>query len=225
MKKRTFAIAYLALVFFMSCAISSSFHQLRQAIKENDVALITKYLEAGGDPNISEEVLHSSILDCAIWEGNLEIAELLLKKGADPFARSDKTLFSSGNDAVCAIAPSKSREENFIRKILDPISDVDKIDCDGDTLLMRAANFGNLPLVQYLVGRHAKINIMGNGLGCSPLSLAISKGSLDTVKFLVENGADVNLRGERCKMPLWIARNWHLPEIVTYLESKGAKEE
>ena len=58
----------------------------------------------------------------------------------------------------------------------------------------------------------------------TPLQLACSKGDFELVKFLVENGADVNYRTLNASFsPLWYATvESNNPDIVRYLIKKGA---
>lgn len=58
----------------------------------------------------------------------------------------------------------------------------------------------------------------------TPLQLACSKGNFEMVKFLVENGADVNYRTLNASFPpLWHASvESNNPEIVRYLIENGA---
>ena len=61
----------------------------------------------------------------------------------------------------------------------------------------------------------------------TPLQLACSKGDFELVKFLVENGADVNyVKINALLYPLWYAAvESDNPEIVRYLLEKGAVPE
>lgn len=56
----------------------------------------------------------------------------------------------------------------------------------------------------------------------TPLSVAISKGDLDTVKKFVEYGADVNEKSNGLS-PLMIAARYNKTEIIKFLLSKGAR--
>lgn len=55
-----------------------------------------------------------------------------------------------------------------------------------------------------------------------PLQLAVSENSLDEVKYLINNGADVNFQGYRGRTPLFIAAKYGNTEIAQYLISVGA---
>ena len=72
--------------------------------------------------------------------------------------------------------------------------DVNSVDPQGNTLLMQAVRRENMPFVDYLLKRRARLNTR-NRNGETALSLAAYKGKLPFVKRLVEAGADVNLYG------------------------------
>lgn len=116
-----------------------------------------------------------------------------------------------------------------------------------NTLLRLAAEGGNLPTVQYLHGLGADIDgnylefvqkFRVNGFYIFPvpspqsrlnlynsntaLILAAQSGDLLTVKYLVENGADINAQNVFGGSPLfWSAVFGHF-EIVQYLQENGA---
>lgn len=58
--------------------------------------------------------------------------------------------------------------------------------------------------------------------GISPLCIAISKGDLESVKKIIEYGADVNEKSNEMT-PLMFAARYNKVEILKLLVSKGAK--
>ena len=56
----------------------------------------------------------------------------------------------------------------------------------------------------------------------TPLSVAISKGDIESVKKFVEYGADVNEKSNGMS-PLMIAARYNKTEIIKFLISKGAR--
>ena len=59
--------------------------------------------------------------------------------------------------------------------------------------------------------------------GVSPLCIAISKGDVESVKKIIEYGADVNAKSNGMT-PLMFAARYNKVEILKYLVSKGAKK-
>ena len=58
--------------------------------------------------------------------------------------------------------------------------------------------------------------------GVSPLCIAISKGDVESVKKIIEYGADVNAKSNGMT-PLMFAARYNKVEILKFLVSKGAK--
>jgi ankyrin repeat protein len=56
----------------------------------------------------------------------------------------------------------------------------------------------------------------------TPLSVAISKGDIDSVRKFVEYGADVNEKSNGMS-PLMVAARYNKTEIIKFLISKGAR--
>ena len=88
--------------------------------------------------------------------------------------------------------------------------------------LVLAASTGNLDLVKDLVENFG-VDVGYHGIQ-SPLFAALQDQNLnfDMVKYLVENGADVNYRSESGVTPLMAASSFQPLEIVQYLVDNGA---
>ncbi|XP_076377871.1 uncharacterized protein LOC117226539 [Megalopta genalis] len=107
---------------------------------------------------------------------------------------------------------------------LDNISTADVNTCDGSgkSILQRAAQFGNLEMVKFLVNKGADVNAKTNN-EISALHFAIEVGDWKIVKFLVENGANVNARTNNGYSVLHFAvENGHL-KIVRFLIKNRAR--
>jgi len=109
-----------------------------------------------------------------------------------------------------------------------------------NTLLRLAAEGGNLPTVQYLHGLGADIDgnylefvqkfresgFFGQSLNIynanTALILAAQSGDLLTVKYLVENGADINAQNAFGGSPLYWSAMFDHFDIVQYLQENGA---
>lgn len=61
-----------------------------------------------------------------------------------------------------------------------------------------------------------------NGLGDTVLHTVCSWGRLESVKLLVEAGADVNAKGDHDSTPLFNAITGKNPEVISFLISVGA---
>ncbi len=84
----------------------------------------------------------------------------------------------------------------------------------------------NEPAIRELLNKGANINIQ-NRLGRTPLMNAIkydskSKTSFDIVKFLVENGADLDMTSIIGQTALFRAAMFNFKKIILYLIESGA---
>ena len=101
------------------------------------------------------------------------------------------------------------------------VNNIDAIDKDGDTVLLRAARDNQLGLVKDLVEKHADVNIPDLG-GRTALHLAVCNNNLEMIKFLVQHGSDINKANNRGRTALHFAIILGCnPRIVAYLVEQG----
>ena len=93
----------------------------------------------------------------------------------------------------------------------------------GRTLLSSAITYDQITVLKYLIESGAAIEIIRGGL-FTELLVAIHKGNLALVRYLVDNGANVNTVEYRpfIKTPLIAAVEANHPDIVEYLIHNGA---
>lgn len=91
------------------------------------------------------------------------------------------------------------------------------------SVAIRASAAGDLPVLKQLV-KEAKYDLnLGDYDNRTPLHLAAAEGKLEVVKFLVENGANVNTVDRWNSTPLNEAEKYNHKEVSEYLTSKGGK--
>lgn len=126
--------------------------------------------------------------------GNLEIVEFLLQNGAKP---SVACTCVHRNKAALHFACENCHADSaqIVEFLLNAGANLEQETFDFEKALHFACEFNNLPVVECLVQSGADINCV-NLDGKSPLSLACSRQknvrSLSIIKFLIDNGADVN---------------------------------
>eukprot|EP00913_Durusdinium_trenchii_P029808 g27933.t1 len=91
----------------------------------------------------------------------------------------------------------------------------------GVTMLMSAANTGDLNRIRTLVQQGAEVNAQDD-FGWTSLRFAVRKGHVEAVQELIEANADVNLCSESGRTPLMSAVANASPNIVQLLVSAGA---
>jgi len=139
--------------------------------------LIRKMLDAGANPNAlvnntprarmregSPRIVFATALMRAAFAGDLELVKLLLERGADPkvLSRDNETILSAaaGLGFIHGYHRGKSPEERLqvVKLFVELGNDVNWPDDYGITPLMAAANFGNVPIIQYLIDAGADLS-------------------------------------------------------------------
>src|SRR5215831_4254284 len=139
--------------------------------------LIKKLLDAGANPNAlvnntprarmregSPRIVFATALMRAAFAGDLELVKLVLAHGADPnvISRDGETMVSAaaGLAFIHGYHRGKSPEERLqvVELFVQLGNDVNQPDDYGITPLMAAANYGNVPIIQYLIDAGADLS-------------------------------------------------------------------
>jgi ankyrin repeat protein len=139
--------------------------------------LIRKMLDAGANPNAlvnntprarmregSPRIVFATALMRAAFAADLELVKLLLDHGADPkiISRDSENMLSAaaGLGFVHGYHRGKSPEERLqvVKLFVELGNDINHYDDYGITPLMAAGNFGNVPIIQYLIDAGADLN-------------------------------------------------------------------
>lgn len=162
--------------------------------------------------------------EAALRAGNMEIAEYLAQHGAARKQLSDEEAFA----AACI---SGRRDEVFEALRRDP-QVVEKIGLHRRIeLLHRAVEGRRLDGIRLMaelgfeIGGKTKHDNVGMLLETTPLHNAAWMGDMETVKLLIELGADINARDQNYNgTPLGWARYNNQLDVAEYLVSIGAEE-
>ena len=189
----------------------------------NNEDFVSLALYRGEDINITK---NSCIpLQLAVCQGHLDMAELLLKKGADV------NFLYQGTTSLLYIA-AESHEERFCRLLIDYGAHINKVQGRCGTPLQAAMANGNYTsCLKLLLERGADVNLFG-GDGACPLSIAVERSCKDLVESLLEHGADPNCNGMEYSTVLQMAcRNgdlssaWMLIDAGANINGKGEDEQ
>ena len=178
---------------------------------------------------------------------NVSEVNLLLKKGINP-----NTVDANGNPMLILAIRDKSTNV-IDALLNDKRIDVDLSNKSGETPLMMASIDGNLPLVKTLVlGHKAQLDHIGwtplhyacakghlevaqflvaNGAivdslsvgNTTPLMMAVQSGNEQLVKFLLDKGADLQLKNANGLTAIDIADIYDKPWIEDGLKSRWLK--
>ena len=156
----------------------------------------------------------------AAYAGDKAAVESALNQGADVNAKDD--------DGKTALFRASNQGYTEIMKVLiDNGADVNVKTKEGATPLITACCFGrDLEAVELLISNGADVKAMSHerGYGLNPLLDSSEKGNYDTVKLLLDRGADVNIRTKDNKGALDVASNPSiLPKPPEHLQEKTMK--
>jgi ankyrin repeat protein len=163
------------------------------AARTGSAAVMQQLLDAGGDPNAKEPLRGQTALMWAAAEKHPATVKLLLAKGADVNAKTE------GKDAAPA--------GNMRQGQASPQSDGNGNAARPNAAAMRAARNGPA----------------ANGAnGYSALMFASRAGDLETVRALLDAGANVNDAGRDGLSPLLLAAHRGYAKLALFLLDRGA---
>jgi ankyrin repeat protein len=210
---------------------------IASSIGNTDV--VTLLLDKGANPNAIDAngftSLHHAVrdsdygVDPASKATAVAIVRTLLAHGANPNARLklDKEKVAAEIKANAGGAAARTKRTSLT---------ITEIELEGATPLALAAEVNNLEAVKTLVDGGADPLVATEG-GTTPLMLAAGAGTdvqrprspeeramaIQTVRYLVDRGADVNAAGQFGWTALHSASYQGLNDVVEFLARKGAK--
>src|SRR5215207_1720821 len=209
--RRALTIALLWLAAFMPAAAQNAparqelavYAGLHEAAAKGDVAEIEKLLKEGEKPNI-QDAKSRTPLHVAAYMKQHAAAKALLAGGANPNA-----LEIDRYDIVTIAAVANDLE--MLKIALEGGASPRNVTSRYDgTALIAAAHIGHVEVVKMLIAAKAPLNHVNN-LGWTALMESIvlgngGKNHTDTLKALVDAGADINIPDRQGTTPLQHAR-------------------
>lgn len=165
---------------WVSCALlalPAQASSLGDLVKDGDVAAVTSALDKGADVN---EIDGVTALYIASERGNVDLAALMIKRGADvnlPVSWQRTPLYAANKGGHAAI----------VKLLLDNGADPNRV-AKAQTPLHVAAENGCLECVIHLVGAGADVNALTSN-GSPPIHLAKVGGHEDVAAYLRDHGA------------------------------------
>jgi uncharacterized protein len=173
---------------------------LEVAAKGNN-ARVKELLDKGVDVNMLGNDRNTPIMEAA-YAGHLETVKLLLDHGADLSAKK--------NDGATPIGLAGRS-----KVVVDLFKNV--------SALVDAASKGNNEILKELMDKGTPLNGLDR-FGNSALTAACYGGKTDTVKLLLEKGANPNIKKSDGETPLSLATAQKHAEIVALLNAAIAKQ-
>lgn len=200
---------------------------LHHAISNNQNETVKLLVEHGADINAifdksikTESVMYSgenkNVIDLAAENGNNELIEFFLSKGA-------KINENNNNIGSPLILAANEGNINTVKLLLEKGCDINKQDCLQQTALYKAARNGHTELVKFLIEKGADINIKSD-IPMTAFQAAASNGKIDILEVLMQHGADINGNAENGTALDWAISitNKNAYKTVEFLIKNGA---
>lgn len=165
-----------------------------------------------GDLDCKSETIQNNHtpLSWACEKGNLALAKLLSRKGAE----------TSGESRRCLVGAMDNGHIEVVRWLIDQGAPIETKDSQGHTLLDWSSARGDVDISQKLLDRGAKVDLNGTD---QSLLLAIAKyGREDSLQLLLNQGMKIESRDESGRTPLMLAVEWGHVAMVQLLLERGA---
>ena len=156
---------------------------LMNAATSGDPKCLELLLAAQADPNASMRNGRTALMNAANCV-EPECIRVLVKAGADTEAKTDK-----GEKAL----HFASCYASCLSALLQYCRDLNALDADGCTALIRATKKGKTESIKLLLAAGANPELC-NADGFPALAIAAQKGDVDSFQALLEGGADLNCR-------------------------------
>ncbi|KAJ1705306.1 hypothetical protein NYO67_12541 [Aspergillus flavus] len=203
------------------------------AAKREHEDVVRLLLEKGADLETEEKFSYTP-LAWAVLEGHEGLVRLLLEKGADLKHKS----FDGSTPVVYAVTTG---HEGILRLLLENGAELEHKDNEGCTAVMLAAKEGHEGIVRLLLEGGADLGhkddegstvvmctVLQGHEGAVHVIRLLLEGVLlytDTVKLLLEYGADLECKNQHRETALARAQEKRHQEVVSLLLEHGAKQE
>lgn len=207
---------------------------IERAATNNQSAAVSFLLKKGIGPNPSKSPARSP-LHAAAWGGALEVAKILLEAGADPNSADEE------GATPLAIAAGNRDRVDIVQLLLDHGARVDSVDKSGRRPLDSAASNHCVSCIQILLDHGATLDpkkpdrepalLMSFHMAGEDSGPIRSKGGrkqieimrgVETVRVLLDNGADINAVGYQGMSALAKAAALGHTAIFNLLLDRGA---
>lgn len=185
---------------------------LMEAAREGHEEMVALLLSQGANINAQTEETQETALTLACCGGFLEVADYLIKHGADIELGASTPLMEAAQEGHIEL----------VRFLLENRANVHAQTQTGDTALAYACENGHTDVAEILLMYGAELEHESEG-GRTPLMKACRAGHLCTVKFLLGRGADVNRQtANNDHTPLSLACAGGHQAVVELLLANGA---
>ncbi len=182
---------------------ASSYPALLRAVERDQKIIVELLLDNGADPD-GTGCYGTTGMNIAAERGDVEMAQLLLRYGADP-SLSDPLLDAIARKELefALLLLDAGATPNSAKLYADYTGDADDYvgEIHSTPALQLAMERNRLEIARAVLEAGANVNAR-NYSGCTALHIAVSIEDLDFTKVLLEHGADVNVSDHKGETPL-----------------------
>ena len=206
----------LNFVLVMGIATSTSyvFATPDEAAKQNVASRTNEATDNNGTINALDEHGFTQLIEAA-KSNSLDVAKLLIDKGADVNLKDDNT------GATALMHAVGHGNLDMVKLLIENKADINAVDKASQTALMIAAMNGYPEIAKLLIEKGADINLQ-EWYKMNALMFALSHSKLDVAKLLIEKGIDVNAKDLTGETALMMTAEGNFPDIAKMLIDKGA---
>ena len=166
----------------MFCVNAMAVPQIHKAARTGDLKTVVLSIEAGDDVNSFDQKYGHTPLCFAALRGDVEMAKLLLKKGA---LIETANIFQQKPLHVAV----RNGKRDMVEFLISQGAQVNAITNKKVTPLHLAVVSRHLDVVKLLIEKGASVNMKDRG-GNSPLSYAVRLGDEELINILKSQGAE-----------------------------------
>lgn len=199
---------YLVAATVFSVAQADSFNDFFRAVRSDNASGVESLLRRGFDPNTRDERGLTGLL-IAIREPSPRVIQVLL---ASP---QTKVEIRNDNDESPLMLAAIKGQMDLVKQLIARDADINK---PGWTALHYAASSGQVEIMKLLLEKYAFIDAQSPN-GTTPLMMAAMYGSPQSVKLLLDEGADPLMKNQQNMTATDFALQGQRPDAVELLKS------
>jgi len=180
-----------------------------KAVKFDDVKEVNKQLSQGMDPNMVDNQ-GMPLLVIAAREKSDQVVGALIANPKTNIEIVDRV----GENAMMMAA--LNNDVAIVKLLIEKGAEVNK---KGWAPLHYAAANGNDDVVQILIDHSAYVDA-GSPNDTTPLMMAARGNHISTIKLLLDNGADLNVKNQIGMNALDFAKQYHAPDAIAGLSAR-----
>jgi len=201
-------IVYIVFFLFSSIVLAGSYEDFFNAIRKDEVKVISSLFDRGFDPNTVDLNGEPAILNCLRHE-SFKVFELIVKH-----PKTQVNVRNSHGESALMLVSLKGELE-LAKTLIKRDADINH---PGWTPLHYAASGGHTPIVHLLLQESAYIDAESPN-GTTPLMMAARYGNGKAVQLLINEGADLNLKNQLGLSAIDFAVVGQRPDAIQLLQT------